>query len=167
MTFESTLHTLCAYGGLVEAHEALGLLAHDEFPERYVYLTAVAAQQIRALPSSPGEEDPDVPSQDQVEDLIARFLRGGRMFPKRDYQEYDRRRCVWKWKTRSVRIAGVYLSRKHFVLARAGFARGLKRGGKSVTEFEKAFVDAAYQALELIGLDQVEWLKEDPHSDSS
>ncbi len=163
LTFDATLDSLCAYGRLFRADEEFGLLLPDELPERWVYLTSEVRNGINMLTRSPGEEDPDVPSRGQVLELMARFVRGEVMRHGRDYQHWDRRNGIWKWKTRTTRMAGMYLSRHQFVMVRIGFARGLKRGGIAVTEAERAFAQAALAALVDIGLDRLDWLKEDPH----
>ena len=60
-------------------------------------------------------------------------------------------------------MAGMYFSRYRFVMARIGFARGLKRNGVAVSEAEKDFAQAALKSLADLGLTNLDWLKEDPH----
>lgn len=163
MTFEATLDRLCAFGGLCSADEEFALLLPDEMPERWIYLTFEVRDGINSLTHSPGEEDPDVPSRAQVIDFMAKFMRGEAMRHQKDYRSWDSRNGIWKWKTRTVRMAGMYLSRSHFVMARVGFARGLKRNGVAVSEAEKDFAQAAFKALSDLGLADLDWLKEDPH----
>jgi hypothetical protein len=131
LTSKSILDTITAFGGLLVAHEVFDFLTHGEFPERCVFLLKDAEAEIRSLPRSPGEEDPDLSFFEQTMGLLRTYTVNGRMLCARDYQPCDRKRGVWKWKTRTVRIAGIYVSGQHqFVIARVGFARLLKRGGR-------------------------------------
>lgn len=163
MIFEATLGSLRTFGGLYDADREFALLLPNEMPERWIDLTLEARNGINNLTHSPGEEDPDVPSRAQVIDFMARFVRGEAMRHWKDYRSWDNKNGIWKWKTRTVRMAGMYLSRHRFVMARVGFARGLKRNGVAVSEAEKDFAQAAFKSLSDLGLTNLDWLKEDPH----
>ncbi len=165
LTQESNLNTLLTFGGLVDAHEAFDFLLDGEFPEgRKARLVAEAQQEVLALPRSPSEEDPDVSSQEQVMNLLRRYTINQPMRLGRDYSACDNKRGLWKWKTRTVRIAGMYYAGPHrFIIARVGFARGLKRHGNSVTEKEAAFAAIAAGRLQALGLLEHAWKTKDPH----
>jgi hypothetical protein len=166
LTQESILDTLLAFGGVSLAHEVFAFLLDGEFPDRRVLLTPEAETELRNLPRSPGEEDPDVSSHQQVLTLFRTFTIDRRMILMRDYRPYDRKMGIWKWKTRTVRMAGIYVSgQRHFVIAHVGFARLLKRGGKSSTEKEAEFSLCAANRLAAIGLLEHAWIVQDPHYD--
>ena len=96
--------------------------------------------------------------------LLRHYTLGGPMRLNRDYTSCDRQRGLWKWKTRTVRLAGMYLEGQHrFVIAHVGFARGLKRGGRANKEKEAEFAGVAATRLEDIGLLKYSWKVKDPH----
>jgi hypothetical protein len=168
LTPKSILDTITAFGGLLVAHEVFDFLTHGEFPERCVFLLKDAEAEIRSLPRSPGEEDPDLSSFEQTMGLLRTYTVNGKMLRARDYQPCDRKRGVWKWKTRTVRIAGIYVSGQHqFVIARVGFARLLKRGGRAITEKEAEFADTAADRLTTLGVLVHAWRCQDPHYDEA
>jgi hypothetical protein len=165
LTPESIIDILIAYGAAAPAHEAFDFLSHGEFPDgRMALVLTEAESEIRSLLSSPSDEDPNVSSREQTMTLLRHYTLGGPMRPRRDYTTCDRKRGLWKWKTRTVRIAGMYLQGPHrFVIAHVGFARGLKRGGKAVLEREAAFPRLAATRLETVGLLPHAWNTKDPH----
>jgi hypothetical protein len=168
LTQESILDTLLAEGSLAYAHEVFDFLLDGEFPDaRKVLLVQEARAEIVALPRSPGEEDPDVSSRQQIMSLFRRYTLHRPNQPMRadkDYGRCDMRRGLWKWKTRTTRLAGMYYGGPcRFVVAHAGFARGLKRDGKAIIEQEKAFADTAAYRLMTIGLLNHSWKCKDPH----
>jgi hypothetical protein len=169
LTLESNLDSLLAYGGFVVAHECFSILTPDEFPEgRCVYLLREAAEEIQHLPVSPGEEDPDVSSHQQVMELFRHYILNRQMQRKRDYRLCSKRLGLWKWKTRTVRMAGMYWSTPNsFVVAHAGFARKLKRGGRAIKQKEAEFAQVAAERLTSLGVITSAWHGEDPHYDAA
>ncbi|MSO99753.1 MAG: hypothetical protein EXR07_01695 [Acetobacteraceae bacterium] len=147
------------------AHEAFDFLLHGEFPEgRMVVLLKEAEAEISNLPWSPGEEDPNVSSREQVMTLFRHYTLNRPMRPGRDYALCHRTYGLWKWRTRTVRLAGMYFGGNHrFVIAHAGFARGLKRDGKAVKEREAEFAQMAAARLQNLGLLAHSWKIKDPH----
>lgn len=156
---------LTTYEGLVYAHETFDFLSHDEFPDgRMALVIKEAVAEIREIPRSPSEEDPDVSSYQQIMTLLRHYTLNRPMRARHDYGPCDRACGLWKWKTRTVRLAGMYYGGKHrFVIAHASFARGLKRGGKAVKEKEVEFASAASARLQTLGLLKHSWKVRDPH----
>lgn len=165
MTQESILDILIAQGHLVYAHEAFDFLLHGEFPDaRKALLVKEAEAEILQLPRSPSEEDPHVSSAEQIMVLFRRYTINEPMRSGRDYTRCDMRRGLWKWRTRTTRLVGMYCGGAHrFVVAHVGFARGLKREGKAVIEKEREFADTGAYRLATIGLLQHSWQCRDPH----
>lgn len=127
-------------------------------------LLQIAVTEINSLASSPSEESPDVSSYDQIMVLMRNYTVETALSIGRDYVCIDKPRGLWKWKTRTVRIGGMYCGGNgRFVIAKAGFARGLKRGGRSVTEREAEFARATRERLREVGLLEHSWKTEDPH----
>lgn len=156
---------------MFRADDALpDLLAYGEVPVRWVYLTATALERIRALPDTPCDEDPLVPPIRQITGLMTAFLLGKPMILDDHYKTLDQRRGLWRWKTRTLRIGGMYLDPAHFVLAHLGFARQQKRHDGTGTadpgrvgEFSKT-TRAALEELDLLSW---AWMNGDPHFDES
>lgn len=169
MTLESILSSLITYGGLLVAHDVLPLLLANEFPEGHkVFLLKEANDEISTLPYAPADEYPGQHSREQITTLLSNYTVGGPMFAGRDYKLADRRIGLWKWKTRTVRMAGVYLGDGNcFVVARVGFAKGLKRGGTATVEREAEFAQVATHRLETLGLLTHAWKGTDPHYDQT
>lgn len=118
----------------------------------------------KALPGSPSEEYPDVSSYDQIMTLLRHYTLNRPMLPTRDYGQCHRASGLWKWKTRTVRIGGMYCGGAHrFVIAHVSFARGLKRDGKAVIEKEAEFAVTVASRLRAIGLLEHSWKTKDPH----
>jgi hypothetical protein len=166
LTQESNLSTLLAYGALVAADEAFDFLLSGEFAdERKIFLLEDAAHEIKNMPRSPSDEDPHVSSQEQVMTLFRVFtLKLSPMRNRYDYQQCDKIKGIWKWKTRTVRLAGMYYGNStRFVIAQTTFARDLKRNGKANTSEERKFAAAAAARLNSLGLLEHAWITGDPH----
>ena len=133
----------------------------------WVYVGADVHLRIDNLPGTPCEEDPDVPPVDQVRDLIGAFLRGETLIAGRDYKNMDRRRGLWKWKTRTVRMGGFYLDQFHFVIVHLDYALRMKSAGRSVPDREREFSQATRDAVEGMGFTQLVWMTQDPYNDKS
>ena len=127
-----------------------------------------ANDEISTLLYAPADEYPGQHSREQITTLLSNYTVGGPMFAGRDYKLADRRIGLWKWKTRTVRMAGVYLGDGNcFVVARVGFAKGLKRGGTVTVEREAEFAQVATHRLETLGLLTHAWKGTDPHYDQT
>ena len=86
-----------------------------------------------SIPKSPGEEDPNVSSYEQIMTLLRHYtLASIQGWLRRDYGPCQRADGLWKWKARTVRIGGMYCGGNHrFIIAHAGFALGLQTGWQS------------------------------------
>lgn len=166
MTFKTTITNLLDTGSLLKGDDVLNeLLVHGEVLERWVYLNTHALKAIAALPDTPCEEDPDVPPIGQVSALIGAFLRGRPMIRGHDYKDMDLKRGLWGWKTRTVRMGGMYLSPSHFVLVHLEYARGQKTDGRTIPQKAKEFSLTTRNRIEELGLLELAWEPgKDPHN---
>lgn len=147
------------------AHDDFDILDDGVFPAgRKVLLVENAATELRDLPSSPCEEDPNVSPYFQVLTLFRNYLAGTPMRPEKDYRCADRRNSIWKWKTRTIRLGGIYVSNPNtFIVAKLGYARAQKAGGRSSVQKERDFCFSAVERLQNIGLLNHAWRGRDPH----
>ena len=120
------------------------------------------------MPRSPNTEAPSVASRVQVLTLFRQFTLDQRMVPGTNYALTDAACGIWRWKTRTVRLAGIYLGDENcFVVAAIAFARDLNRHGKAVVALEHAFADVAAHRLTEVRLLRYALIMKDPHYDQT
>ncbi len=112
LTYKATLRKLVEEGRLVPY---VPKLRYNQQPERYVYLIPHCAERLAALGLAPGEEDAEPHPKEQAEALLTFYCAGGVLVLGHDHMRRGPR-PLWMWKTRSLRLGGVYLGRATFVV---------------------------------------------------